>query len=151
MVGSDVVDGVPTPRADPVVLAGVAEACAQLRAAGFRLVMVTNQPDIARGKVTAEALTSGYHLAFFVGAALVFLVYRWAINAYDLAARRVLWQTPGTNPLSVLFIATFSGCAGGGCLRAEFDDLALLVREVLRGCCGQLPDGGRRGGGPAAA
>jgi len=53
LVGSRVVDGVPHPEADPQVLAGVADACAALRRAGFRLVMVTNQPDIARGAVAA--------------------------------------------------------------------------------------------------
>ncbi len=51
LVGSDLVDGVPTPAAVPEVLDGVVEACARLRAAGFRLVMVTNQPDIARGRI----------------------------------------------------------------------------------------------------
>lgn len=51
LVGSEEVDGVPVPAAEPVVLPGVVEACRDLRAAGFHLVMVTNQPDIARGKV----------------------------------------------------------------------------------------------------
>lgn len=48
-------DGVPTPPrslAEFRVLPGVAEACADLRRAGFVLVMVTNQPDIARGRQT---------------------------------------------------------------------------------------------------
>ena len=38
------------------VLPGVAEACARLRAAGFRLVCITNQPDIARGTASAQAV-----------------------------------------------------------------------------------------------
>ncbi|HEV2373248.1 MAG TPA: hypothetical protein VGS19_13875, partial [Streptosporangiaceae bacterium] len=45
-------DGVPTPPrtlAEFRVLPGVAQACADLRQAGFVLVVVTNQPDIARG------------------------------------------------------------------------------------------------------
>jgi D-glycero-D-manno-heptose 1,7-bisphosphate phosphatase len=45
-------DGVPTPprtQAEFRVLPGVAEACTGLRQAGFVLVVVTNQPDIARG------------------------------------------------------------------------------------------------------
>ena len=45
-------DGVPTPprtQAEFRVLPGVAEACSGLRQAGFVLVVVTNQPDIARG------------------------------------------------------------------------------------------------------
>jgi D-glycero-D-manno-heptose 1,7-bisphosphate phosphatase len=36
------------------VLPGAAEACATLRAAGFLLIVVTNQPDIARGTRTRE-------------------------------------------------------------------------------------------------
>ncbi len=46
-------DGVPTPPgslAEFRILPGVAEACADLRRAGFILVVVTNQPDIARGR-----------------------------------------------------------------------------------------------------
>ena len=53
-VGSD---GVPRPpaNADEVeVLPRVAEALAKLRALGFRLVVVTNQPDIARGSTAPE-------------------------------------------------------------------------------------------------
>lgn len=34
------------------ILPGVPEALAKLRAAGFRLIVVTNQPDVARGKQT---------------------------------------------------------------------------------------------------
>ena len=47
--------GVPTPPrtlAEFRVLPGVAEACAGLRRAGFVLVVVTNQPDIARSRRT---------------------------------------------------------------------------------------------------
>ena len=36
------------------ILPGVARACATLRAAGFRLIVVTNQPDVARGTATKE-------------------------------------------------------------------------------------------------
>lgn len=38
------------------ILPGVAEALASLRAAGFQLVIVTNQPDVARGFVTKAAV-----------------------------------------------------------------------------------------------
>ena len=38
------------------LLPGVREACAALRAAGYLLIVVTNQPDIARGKQTREAV-----------------------------------------------------------------------------------------------
>lgn len=52
-------EGVPTPpqSIDQFrLLPGVAEACAELRAAGFVLVVVTNQPDIARGTQTRAAV-----------------------------------------------------------------------------------------------
>lgn len=38
------------------VLPGVPEALARLKAAGYALVVVTNQPDIARGVVTATSV-----------------------------------------------------------------------------------------------
>jgi D-glycero-D-manno-heptose 1,7-bisphosphate phosphatase len=49
---SAVVDGVPVPPRhvdDFHVLPGVVEACQTLRGAGLVLVVVTNQPDVARG------------------------------------------------------------------------------------------------------
>jgi D-glycero-D-manno-heptose 1,7-bisphosphate phosphatase len=49
-------DGVPTPPRSLEefrVLPGVAQACAELRQAGFVLVVVTNQPDVARGTLTS--------------------------------------------------------------------------------------------------
>jgi D-glycero-D-manno-heptose 1,7-bisphosphate phosphatase len=54
-----VVDGVPRPPTSLArleILPGVAESLAQLRGAGFRLIVVTNQPDIARGRQTLEAV-----------------------------------------------------------------------------------------------
>ena len=48
-------DGVPHPPADVEqvrVLPGVAEALERLRSAGWELVVVTNQPDVARGAQT---------------------------------------------------------------------------------------------------
>jgi D-glycero-D-manno-heptose 1,7-bisphosphate phosphatase len=48
-------DGKPYPPASAAVmeiLPGVPEALARLRAAGYLLVVVTNQPDVARGKQT---------------------------------------------------------------------------------------------------
>jgi D-glycero-D-manno-heptose 1,7-bisphosphate phosphatase len=38
------------------VLAGVPDALLKLRSAGFRLIVVTNQPDVARGTQTREAV-----------------------------------------------------------------------------------------------
>jgi D-glycero-D-manno-heptose 1,7-bisphosphate phosphatase len=48
-------DGVPTPPgsvAEFRLLPGVVDACGDLKQAGFTLVVVTNQPDIARGTQT---------------------------------------------------------------------------------------------------
>lgn len=44
----------PATLSDLRVLPGVREACKKLREAGFALILVTNQPDIARGAVSAE-------------------------------------------------------------------------------------------------
>jgi transaldolase len=52
-------DGRPYPPASPAeleVLPGVAAALNRLRAAGFHLVVVTNQPDVARGVQTPAAV-----------------------------------------------------------------------------------------------
>jgi D-glycero-D-manno-heptose 1,7-bisphosphate phosphatase len=54
-----VVDGRPLPprsAEELELLPGVADACTVLRDAGFALVVVTNQPDIARGTTTREAV-----------------------------------------------------------------------------------------------
>lgn len=54
-------DGVPTPPrtlSEFRLLPGAAEACADLRRAGFVLVVVTNQPDIARGVQTRAQVDS---------------------------------------------------------------------------------------------
>jgi len=50
-------DGKPHPPAslsELRLLPGVREACRKLREAGFMLVLITNQPDIARGTVSAD-------------------------------------------------------------------------------------------------
>ena len=50
-------DGVPRPPATLEgleILPGVRAALDRLRAAGYRLIVVTNQPDVARGTVTRE-------------------------------------------------------------------------------------------------
>jgi D-glycero-D-manno-heptose 1,7-bisphosphate phosphatase len=49
--------GLPFPprcMADFEILPGVPEACAKLKAAGFLLVLTTNQPDVGRGIVPRE-------------------------------------------------------------------------------------------------
>jgi D-glycero-D-manno-heptose 1,7-bisphosphate phosphatase len=43
-----------------VLLPGVAAGCAQLKAAGFSLVVVTNQPDVGRGTQT-QAMVEAMH------------------------------------------------------------------------------------------
>jgi D-glycero-D-manno-heptose 1,7-bisphosphate phosphatase len=52
-------DGVPRPPTSVEALAilpGVPEALQQLRAAGLALIVVTNQPDVARGTLRREAV-----------------------------------------------------------------------------------------------
>lgn len=54
-----VIEGRPYPPrtvAETALLPGVEEACAALRGEGFALVCITNQPDIARGTATREAV-----------------------------------------------------------------------------------------------
>lgn len=48
--------GAPTRLEDLEILPGVPAALSRLRAAGYALVVVTNQPDIARGLMAREAL-----------------------------------------------------------------------------------------------
>jgi D-glycero-D-manno-heptose 1,7-bisphosphate phosphatase len=38
------------------ILPGVLDACRKLRAAGFRLIVVTNQPDVSRGSMCLEVV-----------------------------------------------------------------------------------------------
>jgi D-glycero-D-manno-heptose 1,7-bisphosphate phosphatase len=52
-------NGVPRPPSsldELEILPGVSEALARLKSAGFRLVVVTNQPDVARGVLSREAV-----------------------------------------------------------------------------------------------
>jgi D-glycero-D-manno-heptose 1,7-bisphosphate phosphatase len=52
-------NGRPYPPADErelEILPGVADALARLRAGGFHLIVVTNQPDVARGTQTRDAI-----------------------------------------------------------------------------------------------
>jgi len=52
-------DGIPRgpATADALdVLPGVLDALSRLRAAGFRLVVVTNQPDVARGRLSRDTV-----------------------------------------------------------------------------------------------
>jgi len=52
-------DGKPYPPSGPEeleILPGVPEALSRLSAAGFRLVVVTNQPDVARGRQSRETV-----------------------------------------------------------------------------------------------
>jgi D-glycero-D-manno-heptose 1,7-bisphosphate phosphatase len=51
----------PDSLADLVIVPDAAEALALLRRHGFRLVMVTNQPDIARGRISSEEVARMNH------------------------------------------------------------------------------------------
>jgi len=48
----------PTKLSELEILPGVPEAIMNLRAANFRLIVITNQPDVARGTQTREAVKS---------------------------------------------------------------------------------------------
>lgn len=59
LIDTEVRDGRPFALGDTsshVILDGVVEGCARLRARGYALVLITNQPDIARGKVAADVV-----------------------------------------------------------------------------------------------
>jgi D-glycero-D-manno-heptose 1,7-bisphosphate phosphatase len=59
LIRTHVVDGVPRPvqsAAQVEMLPGVTVAAKRLREAGFKLVLVTNQPDVARGTLERQAV-----------------------------------------------------------------------------------------------
>jgi D-glycero-D-manno-heptose 1,7-bisphosphate phosphatase len=61
LLESTVVNGGPRPAQSAAygkILPGVPEACRVLRSSGFVLIVVTNQPDVARGLTTEEAVTA---------------------------------------------------------------------------------------------
>lgn len=52
-------DGKPYPPKsldDLVIISGVPESLKKLKSAGFMLIVVTNQPDVARGKVSKQSI-----------------------------------------------------------------------------------------------
>jgi D-glycero-D-manno-heptose 1,7-bisphosphate phosphatase len=58
-------DGKPYPPASPrelEILPGVSEALCRLQAADFRLIVVTNQPDVARGTQSREAVETMHEM-----------------------------------------------------------------------------------------
>jgi D-glycero-D-manno-heptose 1,7-bisphosphate phosphatase len=64
LVETSVRDGVPRPPTsvhELELLPGVEAACAGLREAGFLLIVVTNQPDVARGTLSREAVDEMHH------------------------------------------------------------------------------------------
>jgi D-glycero-D-manno-heptose 1,7-bisphosphate phosphatase len=59
LVETKVRDGVPRPAASAdelELLPGVEEACTRLHGAGFLLIVVTNQPDVARGSLARDVV-----------------------------------------------------------------------------------------------
>ena len=58
-------NGIPYPPSGPAeleVLPGVVDACIALRTAGFLLIVVTNQPDVARGTQQRNVVESINHM-----------------------------------------------------------------------------------------
>lgn len=55
-VGTDGVSRPPSRLADVELLPGASAACRRLRAAGLLLIVVTNQPDVARGTQSREGV-----------------------------------------------------------------------------------------------
>jgi D-glycero-D-manno-heptose 1,7-bisphosphate phosphatase len=56
-----VIDGRPYPPSsidEFIIIPGVEEACRRLKAAGFTLVVTTNQPDVGRGTLKQEVVES---------------------------------------------------------------------------------------------
>jgi D-glycero-D-manno-heptose 1,7-bisphosphate phosphatase len=81
---STVRDGMPYPTglAELAIYADAAEALARLKQAGYLLIVVTNQPDIARGTVTRATVDE---INAVIGAALP--VDEFVVCAHDDAAR----------------------------------------------------------------
>src|ERR1043166_9765652 len=67
----------PDSLADLVIVPDAADALALLRRHGFRLVMVTNQPDIVRGKISREEVMRMNH----------YLCSRLPIDAIEVCER----------------------------------------------------------------
>lgn len=73
LVEGRVVDGIPMPNhGDVEFAAGATQACERLRQLGYALVMVTNQPDVARGAIDARTVEiDNRHIAEYLGIDLV--------------------------------------------------------------------------------
>jgi D-glycero-D-manno-heptose 1,7-bisphosphate phosphatase len=59
LLGARTENGIPRPPerlAEAAFIAGVREACTSLKSAGFTLVVVSNQPDIARGVIDRDSV-----------------------------------------------------------------------------------------------
>jgi len=67
-----------------VVLPGAAEAVAQVREAGFLAIVVTNQPEIARGQLSWDTLTAMHrHLCGIVPVDAVYICPHDSIDGCD--------------------------------------------------------------------
>lgn len=72
--------GVPSSVSAVVLRPGVREALERLRAAGFLLIVVTNQPEVARGTVRREDVEA---------------IHAWMLATLSLDAIEVCWHDDG--------------------------------------------------------
>ena len=82
-----VVDGIPLPPknlSDVEILTGVKEAVKLLNESNFEIVVVTNQPDVARGKVSIETVKAiNFYLGKELGIKHFFTCYHDDSDACD--------------------------------------------------------------------
>src|SRR5206468_1016892 len=83
-------DGKPYPPAalaELEILPGVREGLAALKAAGYRLIVVTNQPDVARG-TTSKALVESINARLSAELPLDIVLTCWHDSADQCACRK---------------------------------------------------------------
>ena len=88
----------PASLGDLEILPGVAEALSTLKAQGFALIVVTNQPDVARG-TASEASVASIHARLADAAVIVPTVNPLTITPHTEAFQAVIWHLLVSHPL----------------------------------------------------